>query len=107
MDKIAEAGLAVIAVLGFVGWLGGGRKWAFRTMVSALTLAAVVVAGILLYAYGTDKLAERRARKTHECAVAKIADPKCEESPKYSDIPKGYLIYPSYTLSENASPQQL
>src|ERR1039458_7168192 len=105
MDKIAEAGFVVIALLGFVGWLGGGRKWAFRTMVSALILVAVVVAGILLYAYGTDKVAQRRARKIHACAVAKIADPKCEESPKYSDIPKGYLICPSYTLSDNASPQ--
>jgi len=35
------AGLVVLAVLGFVGWLGGGRKWAFRTLLSALLLVAV------------------------------------------------------------------
>jgi hypothetical protein len=107
MDKIAEAGFVVIALLGFVGWLGGGRKWAFRTMVSALILAAVVVAGILLYAYGTDKVAEHRARKLHECAVAKVADPKCDEVPKKgSTLPRGAFICPAYFLPDNASPPQ-
>ncbi len=33
MDQIAEAGLAALGVQGFIGWLSGGRKWAFRTML--------------------------------------------------------------------------
>lgn len=49
MERMAEVGLAVLAVLGFVGWLGGGRKWAFRTLLSALVLVGVGLVGILLY----------------------------------------------------------
>jgi len=106
MDRMPEAVLVILAVLGFVAWLGGGRKWAFRTLLSALVLAAIGAAGILLYAYGTEKAAEHRAQKLHGCAVAKVADPKCEEAPKNSDFPKGAFICPVYTLSDNASPQQ-
>jgi hypothetical protein len=106
MDKIPEAALVVLALLGFVAWLGGGRRWAFRTMVSALILAAVGVAGFLLYAYGMEKIAEHRAQKLHECAVAKVADPKCEEVPKNSAFPEGAFICPLYAISDNVSPQQ-
>jgi len=106
MDKIAEAGLAALAVLGFIGWLGGGRKWAFRTMLATLILVAAGVAGILLYTYGDDKVAEHRAHKLHECAVAKVADPKCEKAPKNDAFPEGSLICPLYFLPDNASPEK-
>jgi hypothetical protein len=77
MDRLAEIALAVLAGLGFVGWLGGGRKWAFRALLSALTLLAVGAIGIFLYGYMTDKAAERRTLKIHECAIAKVAKAQC------------------------------
>src|ERR1022692_3928767 len=106
MDKIAEAGLAILAVLGFVAWLGGGRKWAFRTLLSVIVLATVAVAGTLLYTYWTEKAEEHRAQKLHECAVAKVAEPKCAEVPKKGTLPESALICPAYFLPDNASPQQ-
>jgi hypothetical protein len=106
MDKTLEAAIVALAVLGFIGWLGGGRKWAFRTLVSAVVLAAVGVVGVALYGYWTDKVAEHRAQNLHECAVAKVANPKCDEAPKNSAFPHGAFICPIYTLSDNASPQQ-
>ncbi len=106
MDKTTLAALLVLAALGFVAWLGGGRKWAFRTLLSALVLVGVGAAGIVLYGYWTDKSAEHRAQKVHECAIAKVADPKCEEEPKGSNLPSGWLICPAYTLADHASPQQ-
>jgi len=87
MDKAVETAIIGLAILGFVGLLGGGRKWAFGSLVSALILTAVGVAGVLIYIYWTDTIAERRAKKIHGCAVAKVADPKCDEAPNYSDIP--------------------
>src|ERR1035437_1015964 len=91
MEKIFEVALLILLVLGFVGWLGGGRKWAFRTLLPALILTAVGAGGILMYIYWTDKAAEHRAQKIHQCAVAKVADPKCDEPPKGSNLPKGSL----------------
>lgn len=106
METVIVYALLILALMGFVGWLGGGRKWAFRTLLSALILAAIASTGTLLYMYGTDELAERRAKKIHECGLAKVADPKCYEAPKNSDFPKGALICPLYTISDNASPEQ-
>jgi FtsZ-interacting cell division protein ZipA len=105
MDKTTLAAVLVLAVLGFVAWLGGGKKWAFRTLLAALVLVGVAVAGILVYGYWTDKSAEHRAQKIHECAVAKVADPKCEEVPKDSPL-KGSFFCPAYSLSDDATPQQ-
>jgi hypothetical protein len=106
MDRMLESGLVLLAVLGFVGWLGGGRKWAFRTMLSVLMLMAVGAAGIFLYGYVTDRSAERRTQKIHDCAVAKVADPHCEPAPKDSDFPEGAIVCPIYTLSDSATPEQ-
>src|SRR5580698_3235370 len=83
-----ETGLVALAVLVFVAWLGGGRKWAFRTLLSALVLACIGAAGILLYGYGSDKIAERRARKIHDCAVAKVAKAQCVSPPPAIDFSK-------------------
>jgi hypothetical protein len=77
MEKMTEAGLAILAAVGFMGWLGGGRKWAFRSMLSVFILAGLGLAGMLLYGAWTDRVAERRASKIHDCAVAKIAQAKC------------------------------
>ena len=104
MKEIVELILVALTVLEIVAWLGGGRKWAFRTLLSALVLLVVGAVGVFLYAYGTEKAAEHRAQKLHECAVAKVADPKCEEPPKDSKLPKGSLICPAYILSENPPP---
>jgi hypothetical protein len=69
----------IVALALLVSWLGGGRKWAFRTMVSLLLLALLWGSAALLYAYWTGKSADRRAQKLHECAVAKIATARCEQ----------------------------
>lgn len=37
-------------------------------------------AGILLYRFGADKLAEHQAQRVHDCAVAKVARAKCTPS---------------------------
>jgi hypothetical protein len=106
MDKTTEIGLIVLAVLGIVAWIGGGRKWAFRALLAALVLLGIGAAGLLLYSYWADRDAARRAQKVHECAVAKVANPKCTEAPEDSLFPKGSLICPLYTLSDNSTPQQ-
>jgi len=82
METMVAVGLVILGVLGFVAWLGGGRKWAFRTLLSTLILIGVGAAGVLLYIYGTDKTAAHRVQKVHECALAKVADPKLRRSPK-------------------------
>jgi hypothetical protein len=71
--------LTVIALALLVSWLGGGRKWAFRTMLSLLVVALLGGSGMFAYAYWMQKSGERRARKLHECAVAKIATARCEQ----------------------------
>jgi hypothetical protein len=107
MDRTPfEVAVLIFAVLGFIGWLGGGRKWAFRTLLSALILTAVGAGGILMYIYWTDKAAENRSQKLHECAVAKVADPKCDEPPKGSNLPKGSLECPAYIIGVDATPEQ-
>jgi hypothetical protein len=106
MYNTTLAVLLVLVVLGFIAWLGGGRKWAFRTLLSALVLLVVGALGILLYSYWTDKSAEHRAQKLHECAVAKVADPKCEDLPKSKDLPMGGALCPAYAIADDATAQQ-
>jgi hypothetical protein len=106
MERTTLAGLAILAMLGFIGWLGGGRKWAFRTMLSALILAGLGFAGILLYGYGADRVAEHRTQKIHDCAIAKVAKAECVEAPKNSDFPAGAQICPPYVLFDNPTPEQ-
>jgi hypothetical protein len=106
VERMVEVGLAVLAVLGFVGWLGGGRKWAFRTLLSALLLVVLGAAGIFLYGFVTDKVAEHRAQQIHACAVAKIANPHCDPVPKNGNFPAGAEICPAYSLDDDASPEQ-
>jgi hypothetical protein len=106
VERMFEVGLAILAVLGFVGWLGGGRKWAFRTLLSAVVLIGVGLAGILLYGYVTDKVAEHRAQQIHACAIAKIANPHCDPVPKNANFPEGSLECPAYSLVVDATPEQ-
>lgn len=106
MDKMLEAVLAALALLGFIGWLGGGRKWAFRTLLSVVVLVGIGAVGTLLYFYWTDKAVEHRAQKIHECAVAKIADPKCDKPAKDANLPKGSFECPAYILGVDATPEQ-
>jgi hypothetical protein len=111
MDRIAEIGLAVLALLGFVGWLGGGRKWAFRTLLSAVVLVGVGVVGTFFYGYVTDRAAERRARTIHDCAIAKIAKAQCQPSkeavPTTQDPYAAIAVTcPPYILFDNATPEQ-
>ena len=78
MEKIAQAFFIFLTVSGFIGWLGGGRKWAFRSMVAGLALTGVGVIGVLSYRYWREKVPQHRAEKIHECAIAKIATATCE-----------------------------
>jgi hypothetical protein len=102
VERMVEVGLAVLAVLGFVGWLGGGRKWAFRTLLSALVLVGLGAVGIFLYGYVTDKVAEHRAQQIHACAVALVVKSDCVDDPKKA----GYLVCPPYILFDNPTPEQ-
>jgi hypothetical protein len=112
VERIVEVGLAVLAVLGFIGWLGGGRKWTFRTLLSAVVLIGVGLAGILLYGYVTDKVAELRAQQIRACAIAKVAKAQCQPPSKdavattqdpYADIA---VTCPPYMLFDNPTPEQ-
>jgi len=109
---MVEVGLAVLAVLGFVGWLGGGRKWAFRTLLSAVVLIGVGLAGILLYGYVTDRVAEHRAQQVHACAIAKVAKAQCQP-PSKDAVPTTQdpfaaiaMTCPPYILFDNATPER-
>lgn len=86
MERMTLDGLVILAMLGFVGWLGGGRKWAFRTMLSALVLAGLGVAGVLLYGYWTDSIAEHRTQKIHDCAIAKVVEAQCVPGQRPPDL---------------------
>lgn len=77
MERMTEISLAILATLGFIGWLGGGRKWAFRSMLSAVVLAGLGFAGILLYSYGTERATEHRTQTIRDCAIAKVARAAC------------------------------
>lgn len=46
-------------------------KW--KAIVSAAIIAGIGFAGILLYSYWTDSVAERRTQQIHDCAIAKVA----------------------------------
>lgn len=110
MEKLVQTGIIILATVGFVAWLGGGRKWAFRMMAGALALAGSAGGALLLYSYGSEKITEHRNQKIHECAVAKLADPKCEkpattESQNESNGWEVVEICPAYTLPDNPSAQ--
>jgi len=93
MDRVLEASVVILAVAGFVGWLGGGRKWAFRAMTAAAVLLALGAVGVLLYGYHTDKVAEHRLRKIHSCAITKVATAKCKAgTPQGADLKKGTVV---------------
>ena len=107
VDKMPELVVVILAALGFVAWLGGGKKWAFHTLLSALILLVLGVGSVLLYVFWTNKSAEHRTQKIHECAVAKVANPKCEEVPRSgAKIFQGQFMCPLYAISDNASTQQ-
>jgi len=79
--------LTVIALVLLVSWLGGGRKWAFRTMLSLLVLGLLGACGVFGYVLWTEKSAERQRQRIHECAVAKIATARCEQPPSTQSSP--------------------
>jgi hypothetical protein len=107
MDKAPfEVAVLILAVSGFVGWLGGGRKWAFRTIVGVLVLSLLGVIGTLLYVYGTEKAAQHRAHQIHECALAKVVNARCVDIPKSPDLPSGAEECPAYFLFDDSTKEQ-
>jgi hypothetical protein len=107
MDRTIEVCLLVLAALGFVGWLGGGRKWAFRTIMTAAGLLGLGVVGVLVYAYTTDRIAGNRAKhrlqKIHSCAIAKVATAKCEPS---EPTTSQFQVCDSYWLPDAPTSEQ-
>jgi hypothetical protein len=129
---LASVVVAVTLTL-LVSWLGGGRKWAFRTMLLLLVLGLLTGATVVGYVYWTEKSAEHQRAKIHQCAIDKIARAKCEQFPtatstssatssdkksktdehgpweKYQkDAPKeiGFEVCPPYMLTDNPTPEQ-
>ncbi len=106
-DMLALASaLLFLAVVAIVAWLGGGKKWPFRALPSVLILFAVGVVCVVLYYIWDEHAARVRNRRLHECAVAKVAAPKCFPAQGGGGIPKGALVCPIYLLPENPTPQQ-
>jgi len=106
MEKIPELAVLVLAVLGFVAWLGGGRKWAFRTLLATLILTAVGIIGAVLYIYGSDRADSHRAKKIRQCAIAKIVNARCIDIPKSKELPTGAEECPAYFLVDNPTKEQ-
>ena len=109
MEKMVELGVLVLVALGFIGWLGGGRRWAFRTMLGVMLVSALAVCFVFLYGYSTAKIAEHRERKIHDCAVAKVADIKCDKVSEPPDAKSGYqvtYVCPAYLLDDNATARE-
>ena len=109
MEKIPELAILLLAVLGFVAWLGGGRKWAFRTLLATLILAVVGVIGAFLYIYFSEKAASHRAQEIHQCAIAKVVNARCIDVPDAQiegSSTKGVIECPSYFLDDSATKEQ-
>jgi len=108
MEKIPELAALVLAVLGFVAWLGGGRKWAFRTLLATLILAVIGVIGTILYLYGSDRAVARRAKQIHECAIAKVVNARCVDVPgdAISGRVPDTIECPTYFIGDGATRQQ-
>jgi hypothetical protein len=121
MDWALASVIGVVALILLVSWLGGGRKWAFRTMLSLLVLGFLTGAAVVGYAYWTEKSAEARRLKIHQCAIDKIAKAKCVHFPtvapsagpweKYrrkDAAPKEHVydVCPPYMLADNPTPEQ-
>jgi hypothetical protein len=92
-------------------------KW--KVLLAAAIVAVLTFAGILLHAHWTERAseraAERRAQKIHDCAVAKVATAKCTPSappPGYVrkkgeiDLSAGFEVCDSYALSDNSTAQE-
>jgi hypothetical protein len=69
VPDLAAVALRVVAATGLcaAAFLLAGR---WKALLSVAILAA---AGIALYGYWTGRVTERRARKIHDCAIAKVA----------------------------------
>lgn len=109
MDKTTELVFLGLATVGFVAWLGGGRKWTFRVLLSALMLSVLGFVVVLLYGVWTESSAERQTKRIHACAVAKVANPKCEEDKKITGLLKGGVFTcPAYKIDvDKATSEQL
>jgi hypothetical protein len=85
------------------------RNW--KLLLSAAILAGLGFAGILLYGYWTDRVAERRTQKIHDCAVAKVATAKCIPPNTRGDVfdqvgKDRFQVCDRYALSENPTAQE-
>ena len=72
-----EPAIVFLVVAGVIGWLGGGRRWAFRASLSVVVVGAFGVGAFLVYGQIVHSLNEKneisRRRRIHECAIAKVA----------------------------------
>jgi hypothetical protein len=99
-------GAVVLVLVAFVGWLGGGRKWAFRTVLGALLIAALGMVGVFGYLYWIKQTTDRRTEKIRSCAIAKLATAKCGPERIVVDGKEtDWEICPEYMLFDNPTPQ--
>jgi len=106
-DSLTLASVLIfLTVLAIAAWLGGGRKWAFRALLSVLVLCVVGVVGVVLYYIWDEHSARVRNRRLHECAVARVAAPKCAPLREGDNIPNDHDLCPLYALPRNPTPQQ-
>jgi len=101
----------IVAVVLLVSWLGGGKKWAFRSLLSLLLLAVVIACGFVSYIAWSERVAEGQRQRIHECAVAKIATATCDSGPwnKYkasSDKNPFDEMCPPYMLPDDPTREQ-
>lgn len=128
MASAIAAVVFVVAMVLLVSWLGSGRKWAFRTMLSLLVLGLLGACGVFGYVLWTEKSAERQRQRIHECAIDKIARARCvsqepqpltarpaipssgpwEKYKRKTDLSKEVVwdVCPPYMLAENPTPEQ-
>ena len=94
MDRMLEGGLLIFGALGLTGLAGvGDESGPFGRRSAPGLLAALGLGAVLLYSYSTERAAEHRTQRIHDCAIAKVATAKCTSAaPKHADLPKGAAV---------------
>jgi len=106
-----ETAIVILIVAGVIGWLGGGRQWAFRVSLSVVVVGTVGLGVFLIYeqiAHSKNENNEAsRRRKIHECAIAKVAQGRQEELRRVpGTVPPGFVKESTPTEEEEAARRQ-
>jgi hypothetical protein len=106
-----EPAIVILVVAGVIGWLGGGRRWAFRASLSVVVVGAVGVGAFLVYGQIVHSLNEKnevsRRRRIHECAIAKVGQERQEELRLVpGTVPSGFVIESTPTEEKEEARKQ-